>query len=115
ALGAKALTEAMLYRHALYYACLGDPFDGKEAVRVGLANVAVPSDRLEEETEKLAHKLMAKSPLVLRATKQAMRAVRTMDVVQSYEYLAAKSAALKTADPEDSYNAGLSQFLDKKY
>ena len=80
ALVAKAMTEAVLYRHALYYACLGEPFDGKEAVRIGLANMAVPKAKLEAETEKLAEKLKAKSPAVLKATKQAIRAVRTMDV-----------------------------------
>lgn len=115
ALVAKALTESMMYRHALYYACLGDPFDGKEAVRVGLANIAVPAEELEDETEKLARKLMAKSPLVLRATKQAMRQVKSMDVNQAYDYLAAKNAAIKVSDPEDSYNTGLNQFLKKEY
>ena len=114
ALVAKAMTEAVLYRHALYYACLGEPFDGKEAVRIGLANMAVPKAKLEAETEKLAEKLKAKSPAVLKATKQAIRAVRTMDVPQAYDYLAAKGASIKVADPEKSYQTGLQQFLDQK-
>ena len=50
---------------------------------------------------------MKKSPAVLRATKQAIRHVRTMDVPQAYEYLAAKGQAIKAADKEDSYNTGL--------
>jgi trans-feruloyl-CoA hydratase/vanillin synthase len=114
ALVAKAVTEAVLYRHALYYACLGEPFNGTEAVRIGLANIAVPKAELEAQTKDLAVRLMAKSPLVLRAVKQAMRAVRTMDVVQSYDYLAAKNAAIRVGDPEKSYQAGLQQFLDQK-
>jgi trans-feruloyl-CoA hydratase/vanillin synthase len=57
---------------------------------------------------------MSKSPKVLRATKQAVRNVRTMDVVQSYDYLAEKGKAIKVGDPEDSYNTGLRQFLDEK-
>jgi trans-feruloyl-CoA hydratase/vanillin synthase len=114
ALVAKAMTDAVLYRHALYYACLGEPFDGKEAVRIGLANIAVPKKDLEAETEKLAKKLMAKSPAVLRATKQAMRQVRTMDVPQAYDYLHAKNVAIRAGDPEQSYKAGLQQFLDNK-
>jgi len=32
----------VLPRHALYYACLGDAFDGKEAARIGMVNFAVP-------------------------------------------------------------------------
>jgi trans-feruloyl-CoA hydratase/vanillin synthase len=57
---------------------------------------------------------MKKSPAVLRATKQAIRHVRTMDVPQAYDYLAEKGKAIKAADAEDSYNTGLRQFLDEK-
>jgi trans-feruloyl-CoA hydratase/vanillin synthase len=57
---------------------------------------------------------MKKSPAVLRATKHAIRQVRTMDVPQAYDYLAAKGQAIKAADKEDSYNTGLRQFLDDK-
>ncbi|MCC6306752.1 MAG: p-hydroxycinnamoyl CoA hydratase/lyase [Rhodobacteraceae bacterium] len=114
ALVAKAVTEAVLYRHALYYACLGDAFDGKEAVRIGLANIAVPKDQLRDETIRLANKLMQKSPEVLKATKQAMRSVRTMDVPQAYDYLHAKNIAIRAGDPERSYQQGLKQFVDDK-
>ena len=106
--------DTVLPRHALYYACLGDPFDGKEAARIGMINYAVPPKKLEDAVTELAEKLMKKSPAVLRATKQAIRHCRTMDVAQSYEYLAAKGQAIKTADKEDSYNTGLRQFLDEK-
>jgi len=114
ALVAKVVSDAVLPRHALYYACLGDPFDGDEAARIGMVNYAVPDDALEAETVKLAEKLMKKSPAVLRATKQAVRQVRTMDFGQAYDYLAAKGQSIKVADAEDSYNTGLRQFLDEK-
>jgi trans-feruloyl-CoA hydratase/vanillin synthase len=114
ALVSKVLSDTVLPRHALYYACLGVPFDGKEAARIGLVNYAVPKSRLRKETVALAHKLMAKSPAVLRATKQAIRSVRTMDFGQAYDYLAAKGQAIKVADEERSYHTGLSQFLDEK-
>ena len=114
ALVAKVVSDAVLPRHALYYACLGDPFDGDEAARIGMVNYAVPDDELEAETVKLAGKLMKKSPAVLRATKQAVRQVRTMDYDQAYDYLAAKGQSIKVGDAEDSYNTGLRQFLDEK-
>jgi trans-feruloyl-CoA hydratase/vanillin synthase len=74
----------------------------------------VPADKLEAAVTELAEKLIKKSPAVLRATKHAVRQVRTMDVPQAYDYLAAKGQAIKVADKEDSYNTGLRQFLDEK-
>ena len=114
ALVSKAVSDTVLPRHALYYACLGEPFDGKEAARIGMVNYAVPPEKLEAATTELAEKLMKKSAAVLRATKQAIRHVRTMDVAQAYDYLAEKGKAIKVADKEDSYNTGLRQFLDEK-
>tara|TARA_B100000686_G_C16729993_1_gene940085 strand:+ start:65 stop:904 length:840 start_codon:yes stop_codon:yes gene_type:complete len=114
ALVSKVVADTVLPRHALYYCCLGDPFDAKEAERIGMINFAVPSDQLESRVEDLANRLMAKSPRVLRATKQAVRNVRTMDFWQSYDYLAEKGQAIKVGDQEDSYNTGLRQFLDEK-
>ena len=114
ALVSKVVSDAVLPRHALYYCCLGEPFDGDEAARIGMVNHAVPLADLEAETIKLAEKLMAKSPAVLRATKQAVRQVRTMDFDQAYDYLAEKGKAIRAGDAEDSYNTGMRQFLDEK-
>jgi trans-feruloyl-CoA hydratase/vanillin synthase len=114
ALVAKVVADAVLPRHAMFYACLGEAFDGKEAARIGMVNYAVPLEKLESEVESLAKRLMKKSAHALRGTKQAIRAVRTMDFYQAYEYLAAKSLAIRVGDPEDSYNSGLKQFLDEK-
>lgn len=115
ALVAKAVTDTVLTRHALYYCCLGEPFDGKEAVRIGMVNFAVPRKQLRAKTIDLAERLMKKSPATLRATKQAVRHVRTMDYSQAYEYLMAKGAQIKVGDKEKSYETGLSQFLEKSY
>jgi trans-feruloyl-CoA hydratase/vanillin synthase len=116
ALVAKVVADRVLPAMAMYYACLGDAFDGKEAARIGMVTFAVPAEKLESEVISLAKRLMLKSPAVLRATKQAVRHVRTMDVPQSYEYLMAKTQAIKATDKEDSYNTGIDQFLkDKSY
>ena len=81
---------------------------------IGMINFAVPANKLEAAVTDLAERLMKKSPAVLRATKHAVRQVRTMDVPQAYDYLAAKGQAIKVSDKEDSYNTGLRQFLDEK-
>jgi trans-feruloyl-CoA hydratase/vanillin synthase len=114
ALVSKVVADMVLPRHALYYACLGEAFDGKEAERIGMVNFAVPKKELEAKTVELAEKLMKKSPAVLRATKQAIRHVKNMDFGQAYDYLAAKGQAIKVGDAEDSYNTGMRQFLDEK-
>jgi trans-feruloyl-CoA hydratase/vanillin synthase len=79
-----------------------------------MVNYAVPLATLEDAVTDLAERLMKKSPAVLRATKQAIKHVRTMDVPQAYDYLAAKGQAIKVGDNEDSYNTGMRQFLDEK-
>lgn len=114
ALVSKVVADMVLPRHALYYACMGDPFDGKEAERIGMVNFAVPEDELESAVIDLAERLMKKSHNVLRATKHAIRKVRSMDYDQAYDYLAEKGKAIKVGDAEDSYNTGLRQFLDEK-
>jgi feruloyl-CoA hydratase/lyase len=114
ALVSKVVADMVLPRHALYYASLGKPFDGKEALRIGMVNEAVPLEKLEAATIELAQELMKKSPNVLRATKQAIKHVRRMDVDQAYDYLAAKGQAIRVGDTEDSYKTGMSQFLDDK-
>lgn len=110
----KVVADRVLPAHAMYYACLGEAFDGKEAARIGMINFAVPAAKLESAVIDLAKRLMQKSPAALRGTKQAIRHVRAMDVPQSYEYLMAKTLAIKVGDTEDSYNTGIKQFLDEK-
>jgi trans-feruloyl-CoA hydratase/vanillin synthase len=68
--------------------------------------------------EKLADGLLKKSPAVLRATKQAVRQVRTMDHNQAFDYLMEKNMAIRYHDArfnmQNSYQEGLKQFLDEK-
>src|SRR5260370_323186 len=42
ALVSKAVADTVLPRHALYYACVGEPFDRKEAARIGMINYPLP-------------------------------------------------------------------------
>jgi trans-feruloyl-CoA hydratase/vanillin synthase len=81
---------------------------------MGIATLAVPANKLRDETVAIARELMAKSPAVLAAIKQAIRAVRGMDMTQAYEYLGAKSMALRAFDPEQTRSRGMREFLDEK-
>ena len=109
-----AVTEAMNYRDAIYYAVTGDQFSGKEAAAMKFVNKSVPLEQLREATMDLARKLEAKSPAAVRYTKESIRAVRRMSKEQAFDYLAAKSDALKYADPEGGRAKAMKQFLDEK-
>jgi trans-feruloyl-CoA hydratase/vanillin synthase len=110
----KVIVEVMSHRDAIFYAMTGRTFDGKKAVDMGLANIAVPRDQLRAETVKMAHELMEKNPTVLAFTKQAVRAVKTMDTQLAYEYLMTKVQALRFMDKERTRERGMTEFLDKK-
>ncbi len=110
----KVFSDMLSYRNALFYAMTGRTIDGRKAVEMGIATLAVPADKLREETVAIARELIAKSPMVLAFTKQAIRAVRGMDMSQAYEYLLAKSTALRAVDPEQTRSRGMREFLDEK-
>ncbi len=110
----KVIVDKMPLRDALFYSMTGRTFDGRKAVEMNLANIAVPADRLREETVAICRELMEKNPVALAYTKQAIRNVVTMDVPQAYEYLMTKIQALMAADPEKTRNRGIEEFIDKK-
>ncbi len=108
------VAQMLNFRDGMYYALTGDAFDGKKAKEMGFINFSFPRNELKAETIKLAHKLMEKSPAVLRYTKEALRAVRFMNEPQAADYLNAKSDALRFVDKEDSRTQGMKQFLDDR-
>jgi trans-feruloyl-CoA hydratase/vanillin synthase len=108
------VSQLMNYRNAIYYAVTGDPFNGKRAADIGYVNYSVPKSKLKAETIKLAKKLMAKSPMAMRYTKECVRAVRFMNEPEAADYLNAKSDALKYMDKEKGREHGMKQFLDDK-
>ena len=110
----KALTDALSMRDAVWYAVTGETFDGKMAEKIRLVNKAVPRDKLRDETIALAKRLMQLNPAVLRATKNAVKNVRSIPHEQAADYLQAKSQELRFVDREKGREAGMSQFLDDK-
>jgi trans-feruloyl-CoA hydratase/vanillin synthase len=110
----KVIVDKMPFRNAMFYSMTGRTFDGKKAVEMNLADIAVPADKLRAETIALARELMEKSSVALAFTKQALRAVVNMDVPQSYEYLMTKIQALQFMDKEKTRARGMEEFLDNK-
>ena len=110
----KVVVDTLCYRDALWYACTGEPFDGKQAADMKLINKAVPKEKLKEETVALAERLMQINPETLRATKQAIKQVKNMDYFQALDYLAAKATEISVRDKTDGRNKGIKQFIDDK-
>jgi trans-feruloyl-CoA hydratase/vanillin synthase len=108
------VAQVMSFRDAMYYACTGETFDGRQAAAMKLVNFSVPREQLREATVKFARVLMKKNPAALRYTKECIRAVRNMDVQQAADYLNAKSDALRFRDPEKGRAEATRQFLDEK-
>jgi len=110
----KVVVDTLCYRDALWYACTGEPFDGKQAADMKLINKAMPRDKLRDETVALAKRLMEINPETLRATKQAIKQVKNMDYFQALDYLAAKGAEIKVRDRDGGRDKGITQFIDEK-
>ena len=110
----KVVVDTLCYRDALWYACTGEPFDGKQAADMKLINKAVPKESLRDETIALAQRLMKINPETLRATKQAIKQVKNMDYFQALDYLAAKGAEISLRDKTGGRAQGISQFIDDK-
>jgi len=108
------VAQMMSFRDAMYYACTGETFDGKQAAAMKLVNFSVPRSELRDATVKFARMLMKKNPAALRYTKECIRAVRNIDVQQAADYLNAKSDALRFRDPEKGRAEATRQFLDEK-
>lgn len=89
----------------------GDMIGAAEAERLGLVNKVVPEADLAAETQKLAEKLVAKSPLALRVGKEGLRRLQDVPYHQGLETMDDLFAALcATRDAEE----GVSAFLEKR-
>ena len=113
----KMISDTVSPRDAMYYACSGRPFNGKEAAAMRLVTFSVPKRSLKRETLKLARELLQKNQNVLRGTKHAIRATQNMHWNAAADYLVAKQAEIKMRDAargHDSYQEGIRQFIDEK-
>ena len=76
--GTQRLTRLIGASRASELILLGEPVKAEKAEIWGLVNMVVEVDQMEPECEKLAKKLMTKSPIALRAAKTSMRSGMNM-------------------------------------
>lgn len=110
----KVATELMPMRKAMYHALLGETLSGPQAADCGLVNESVPADQLRARVLDVAHKLLKKNLVTLKATKDAVRRVREMTYSNAEDYLIRAQEALNWHDVSDGRHAGMKQFLDDK-
>ncbi len=89
----------------------GDSIDAAEALRIGLVNKVVEPEKLLEETEKLAQKIMTKSPVQTTCIKALVNTGLNIDLPSACSLeVASFSAGFSTDDQKE----GMTAFLEKR-
>lgn len=89
----------------------GQPIDGREAERIGLAQKAFPLAELLPETLKIAHLIAGNGPLGLRGAKQVINQGMEMPIAGA---LVLSDALRFPLDATEDYNEGLAAFREKR-
>ena len=109
----KVIAELTSFRRAMYHAMMGENIDGKTAAEWGLVNEALPLDQLKARVLEVAKVLLAKNPVALKATKDAIRRVREMTYDNAEDFLIRAQEAANSYDNEGR-KEGIRQFIDEK-
>jgi len=109
----KVATSLMPMRTAMYHALMGENMDGQAAARAGLVNESMPLERLEARVVEVAKRLLAKNPVALKATKDAIRRSMEMTYDNAEDYLVRAQEAANSFDNEGR-KTGIRQFIDEK-
>jgi enoyl-CoA hydratase len=90
---------------------LGERWSAQEALAAGLVNRVVPGEQFEHAVADWAGKLAAKSPVIMRLGKEAMRRQLDMPLDDALDYLRAQlTLALSTEDVAE----GVTAFFEKR-
>jgi feruloyl-CoA hydratase/lyase len=109
----KVASELLSFRRTMYHALTGELIDGRKAAEWGLVNEAVPQAQLQSRVERVAHILLEKNAVALKATKDAVRRVREMTYDNAEDYLIRAQEAANSFD-SDARREGIRQFIDEK-
>jgi trans-feruloyl-CoA hydratase/vanillin synthase len=109
----KVALELMPFRRAMYHAMMGETVGGKTAAEWGLVNEALPLANLRDRVSEVAHVLLKKNPVALKATKDAIRRVGEMTYDNAEDYLVRAQEAANSFD-DHGRREGIRQFIDEK-
>jgi len=105
------LTQHLRPKHGLYYALTGKMMSATDAERIGLISKVVPRAELNKEVADVAKCLAEKSPMALKAVKEAWyySSYSTPDVAYEISNLISQRTIR-----EHGGRPGLQQFVEKK-
>jgi enoyl-CoA hydratase/carnithine racemase len=87
----------------------GDRITPAEAERLGLINKVVPADKLEEATNELVQKLLAKSPMALKAVKKLVNRGMEASLDSGLEL---EMLAMTAHGTTEDFEEGVKSFLE---
>jgi enoyl-CoA hydratase len=90
---------------------LGDFIDAQEAYRVGLVNKVVPKEKLNEETDQFAKRLMSRPPFGLRVIKGVMNSGINASLKEGLEIERQGFTVLFSTEDKKE---GMAAFLEKR-
>jgi enoyl-CoA hydratase len=109
-IGGSAAATLLAWRigvsRALEMALIGEPIDGKEAYRIGLANHVFPPDQLLEGAKTLARKIAAMRPIAITMTKATCNSIRDMGFNEAWAYSDACLHAIEAEPDTPQWGAG---------
>jgi 2-(1,2-epoxy-1,2-dihydrophenyl)acetyl-CoA isomerase len=106
-----SLVHQLGYRRAFELSIESQRISAERCVELGLANKAVPSDALVEETVAWAKSLAERAPLSLAATKKAMRHAASGSWADTFDIEAPIQQTLRHSD---DCSEGVNAFFEKR-
>jgi 2-(1,2-epoxy-1,2-dihydrophenyl)acetyl-CoA isomerase len=105
------LVHQLGYRRAFQMSIESERITAERCVELGLANKAVPADRLVDEALAWAKSISQRAPLSIATTKQAMRHAASANWASTFDFEA--SGQDKLVSSEDSAE-GIAAFFEKR-
>ena len=93
------------------YFLTGERIDARRALEIGLANIAVAAENLDEKVDEMIGQLLSSGPEALASSKELLRRVPGMSFEEAKRYTAEMIAGLRlSAEGQE----GMAAFLEKR-
>ena len=109
--GPTELARILPHNVAFEFLFTGQYYTAQDALRLGLVNKVVPSDKVMETTLDYAERILQNAPLAVRAIKEIF--IQTQGLSQVEAFYHAEAMARRTKKTEDAVE-GLAAFAEKR-